>query len=366
MSSSRPQQLNTPSNHGPVVGVMTWFLLAATVCAVIARIATKLAISRRFTSDDFLIFAALGLSIAQGVLVTLQVANGLGRHTDTLSPSQLEHFDKYDYASNLLFILNLCLAKVSVLQMLRIITPIKQHIRMVLGVGLFVLLWSFASEFVAAFQCRLPKPWRVMGNRCIDRTDFWHAYGALNLITETALLAIPLIIVWKIQTPLKRKVVIFMCFASRIVVLAAIVLQIIYQERAKGGNDRTYQMWRVVICAQAVQSLSIVTACIPCLKPFLESLESGMLRVDDLRRRGMNGAYGYGSHNLSNLSSSRWNGKKEKSQLDSNISAGKHYKLPNNISTVVSGNRNEDAERDSDSQKSSARIIKYTRTFSVE
>jgi hypothetical protein len=33
------------------------------------------------------------------------------------------------------------------------------------------------------------------------------------------------------------------------------------------------------------QSLSTVTACIPRLKPFYESLESGMIRSDDMRRR---------------------------------------------------------------------------------
>ncbi|KAI4234235.1 MAG: hypothetical protein LQ349_003911 [Xanthoria aureola] len=382
MSSPAPQQVDSPSNHGPIVGVMTWFLLAATVCAVIARVATKLAISRRFTSDDLLIFAALvraqhsvyfpqllkpfqALSIGQGVVVTLQIGKGLGKHADTLSGPQLDRFDQFDYASNLLFIVNLCLAKVSVLQMLRTITPVKLHVRMVLGVGLFILLWSLASEFVAAFQCSMPRPWQVTGNRCLDRTAFWNAYGFLNLITEAALLLLPLIIVWKIQTKLKKKAVIFLCFASRIVVLGAIVGQLVYQNRAASTNDRTFKMWPVVLMAQTVQSLSIITACVPCLKPFLESLESGMLRTDDLRRRGMNGAYGYGSHNLTNLSA-RSNGKKEKSQIASNASAGKHYKLPNNISTVVSVSRNEDAERDSDSQKSSARIIKYTRTFSVE
>ena len=149
-------------------------------------------------------------------------------------------------------------------------------------------------------------------------------------------------------------------------VLAAIILQLVYQNRAAHTKDRTFKMWPVVLSAQTVQSLSIITACVPCLKPFLESLESGMLRSDDLRRRGLSGAYGYGSHNLTSLSSAKSNGRKEKSQLASNASVGKHYKLSNNISTVVSGNRNEDAERDSDSQKSSARIIKYTRTFTVE
>ena len=111
MSSPAPQQVDSPSNHGPIVGVMTWFLLAATVCAVIARVATKLAISRRFTSDDLLIFAALvraqhsvyfpqllrlfqGLSIGQGVVVTLQIGKGLGKHADTLTAPQLDSFDQ--------------------------------------------------------------------------------------------------------------------------------------------------------------------------------------------------------------------------------------------------------------------------------
>lgn len=111
MSSANAQPVDTPSNHGPIVGVVTWFLLAATVCAVIARILTKLAISRRFTCDDFLIFAALvrewrppflttsaeepqGLSIGQGVTVTQQIANGLGKHAETLSAFQLAKFYK--------------------------------------------------------------------------------------------------------------------------------------------------------------------------------------------------------------------------------------------------------------------------------
>lgn len=149
-------------------------------------------------------------------------------------------------------------------------------------------------------------------------------------------------------------------------VLAATILQLIYLNRAAHTSDATFKAWPVVLGAQMVQSLSIITACIPSLKPFLESLESGMLRSDDLRRRGMGGVYGYGSHNLTNLSTSRSTGKKEKPHLTSNPSAGKHYKLPNNISTVVSMNRNEDPERDSDSQGSASRIIKYTRTFSVE
>lgn len=42
-----------------------------------------------------------------------------------------------------------------------------------------------------------------------------------------------------------------------------------------------------------VQNLSVITACIVYLKPFFESLETGMIRSDNLRRRAGKGTSGY-------------------------------------------------------------------------
>ncbi|KAL8968192.1 MAG: hypothetical protein Q9197_005013 [Variospora fuerteventurae] len=276
------QRVDSPSNHGPIVSILTWFLLAATVLAVVARVTTKMAISKRLTNDDFLIFLALAFSIGQAVAVSLQTSNGLGQHEAALSAFQMDNFYKFDYASNLLFILNLCFAKLSVLQLLRFVTPVKLHLRLVLGAGAFVTLWSIASELASALQCKTPNTWKVIGNQCFDRAAFWNAYGAFNLITEAALLILPLVILWKLQTQAKKKAVIYSCFASRIVNL-----------------------------------------------------------------------------------SSKSNGKKEKSALSSNnLSHHKHFRHLPDVSTVISANHDV-RETDSDSQKSSARIIKYTRTWEV-
>jgi hypothetical protein len=46
------------------------------------------------------------------------------------------------------------------------------------------------------------------------------------------------------------------------------------------------------VCNQVVVAMSIVTAAIPFLKPFLMSLESGFLRADDVNRRTAAGLYG--------------------------------------------------------------------------
>ena len=59
MSANSHYSIATPDDYGPVINIITWFLLVTTTLAVIARIATKLAISRRIDADDYVTFVAL-------------------------------------------------------------------------------------------------------------------------------------------------------------------------------------------------------------------------------------------------------------------------------------------------------------------
>lgn len=44
--------------------------------------------------------------------------------------------------------------------------------------------------------------------------------------------------------------------------------------------------WKVVVCSQCIQCLSILPVCLLHLKQFLDSLESGFIGIDDLARQG--------------------------------------------------------------------------------
>ena len=68
-------------------------------------------------------------------------------------------------------------------------------------------------------------------------------------------------------------------------VISACIAQIIYTARGVGKGDPTFDLWPATICAQVTQSISLTTACIPYLQPFLLSLESGFLWGDDFRRQ---------------------------------------------------------------------------------
>lgn len=54
---------------------------------------------------------------------------------------------------------------------------------------------------------------------------------------------------------------------------------------ANRSNDPTFDLWPSVFCAQITQTVGIITACLLQLKPFLKSLDSGLLHNDDGKRR---------------------------------------------------------------------------------
>lgn len=45
---------------------------------------------------------------------------------------------------------------------------------------------------------------------------FWNSFGVINVITEGILVMLPVLIVWNLQMPLLRKLLIIWCFAVRI------------------------------------------------------------------------------------------------------------------------------------------------------
>ncbi len=68
-------------------------------------------------------------------------------------------------------------------------------------------------------------------------------------------------------------------------VVIACVAQMVYTVQVAGERDLTFDLWPSTICMEIVQCVSLTTACIPYLQPFLSSLESGFLRGDDYRRQ---------------------------------------------------------------------------------
>lgn len=201
------------------------------------------------------------------------------------------------------------------------------------------------------------------------------------------------------------------CSFFRVIGGAAAQIFYLQHDFATNDGDVTSHIWRSVLCSEVVVFLSFFTACIPYLKPLIEAMESGMIRGDDLRRRGVDPeTYGGGRSNngKSSRGGSRWgrmltgggskNGSKmvstKKAMRMDNFSSnssrslsmpgalsphsGKHNTnttisagLPRTHSNHHIGHKSmhktdiHGADDDGDSQSSQSKIIKKTMTFNI-
>ena len=97
--------------------------------------------------------------------------NGLGSPIQTLSGDQLNRFQRYSYATDVLYVLNLGLTKMAVLLLIHNVTPVKgQKFAVSVVIG-FIALWTFAGTFALLFQCHVAQTWQFINNQCIDRVS---------------------------------------------------------------------------------------------------------------------------------------------------------------------------------------------------
>jgi hypothetical protein len=104
----------------------------------------------------------IGLS-ATAIVLSFE---GLG----TAGPLMLDQIDlliKGYYASEILYVAAIGLAKLSILFLFYNVVAMQRTIRrIVMAFGILVSAWTIASVMATAFQCELPRPWDITSLKC--------------------------------------------------------------------------------------------------------------------------------------------------------------------------------------------------------
>ncbi len=114
-----------------------------------------------------------------------------------------------------------------------------------------------------------------------------------------------------------------------------------------------------MLWTEIVQCVSLISACVPYLKPFLEALETGMIRADGGKttRKGLDVSGSSDSHGYQKHSSRKKSRDPEAVQHD-NIALGNFHPGDKQTQTATISARSRGAESDGDSQSSESKIIK--------
>ncbi|KAK5457210.1 hypothetical protein LTS15_004991 [Exophiala xenobiotica] len=264
---------------GPVVNLVSWVALATLCLAVITVLISKLVVLRRLMWADSIITTAMLFSIGFTIAINNQVDNGLGSVLSSISQEEYEGFQKAGYAWNILYIWSLALGKLSTLSLLIALAPNKSYHRMPMrAVGGIIIVWAFASVFASAFQCDLPHPYLITTAKCFSQTSFWDAFGVIDIITDVAIMAMPIFLVYNLQLVTKKKIAVCFAFSFRIGAVICTVWRLTEIHRFfDRGTDVTFHSWIPTIATILEIFFSVFSACVPHLRPFMDSIQAGYL-----------------------------------------------------------------------------------------
>ncbi|KAI1274446.1 hypothetical protein F5Y07DRAFT_214129 [Xylaria sp. FL0933] len=267
-------------DQGSILQILLWFLFIVAVLSVGARLGTKYYMTRKLAWDDWILLAAQSAYLAQCVSISLGVSQGLGEPISSLSQEAIEKLLQAEYASFVFQLSALALIKWSISISIQQLSPSATHQRLDWVLRLAVGVWVLSAVLTSLFQCAFPAPWDyIHGSHCINRRAWWAYVAVGNIGTEFFIVALYCLIIGSLRMSLLRRSMVLLIFSTRLIIIGIALAQLAVFLDVFPSLDLTKDLWLPTILNQAILSASVVTACGPYLRPFMESLESGIARV---------------------------------------------------------------------------------------
>ncbi|KUJ21268.1 uncharacterized protein LY89DRAFT_577423, partial [Mollisia scopiformis] len=183
-----------------------------------------------------------------------------------------------EWLGELVYVLLITIVKCSVLSMYRRIFPTRvvQLGTMVLGV--IVAMWFLATTLAFIFQCfPVSKAWNpaITTGSCIDKEKFFLGNSIPNILTDLAILCLPVYEVYHLQIIKARKIgLLFVFLLGGLVVIISIVRLKVLIDIAREGlaADYTVEINGANIWTVVEPSIGMVSASLPTLRPAIAIL----------------------------------------------------------------------------------------------
>ncbi|KAH7418835.1 hypothetical protein BKA64DRAFT_763598, partial [Cadophora sp. MPI-SDFR-AT-0126] len=234
--------------------------------------------------DCFILLAYLPISereisIPEGFAV---IHYGLGVHADALDFDQLIAVGKGLLAFECIYVTTVALTKVSLLLMYYRIFPIDSMRISCWILGTLSVCWCISIIMVSIFQCTpIAKAWNLtIPGHCINLKGSFIGNAVPNILTDVAILGLPMPHVWRLHTTLIQR-----CQLSAVFLLGSFTdkLSLIYLPVLSSQIYRFTTLFEFVpsdftgtlakACTWVIveSSAGIISACLPTLAPLLRS-----------------------------------------------------------------------------------------------
>ncbi|KAI9725607.1 MAG: hypothetical protein M1834_009762 [Cirrosporium novae-zelandiae] len=300
----------TSGNRGPAVFVVTVALFAVATVFVFLRMLSRIRVVRRVSYDDYFMVLAwmLGFGIAFSICYGTSV--GLGRHEVDVRPEWESSLKKSEFAFSVLYNPALMATKTSILIFYLTLAKQQKNFRWLVITTLAVVnVAGLALTFLNIFQCR---PFNAVfladrpnDAKCTDIVTLYLSSAPVNIITDLAILFLPMPVLTGMNLPRKQKIILLVTFSFGFFSCCVDVVRIAYlQQAALGRLQKSSGNGSKIIASHDFSwyaslsfswssveiSVGIICACVPGLKPLVAKILPNMLKDSRDYSRGSQSA----------------------------------------------------------------------------
>ncbi|MCJ1377479.1 hypothetical protein MMC17_000574 [Xylographa soralifera] len=267
------------ATQGPKLDIITIVCFSLAVVAVCLRFLSRAVIKASFWWDDFVILLALVLALGPFALTLYLVSHNFGQHAEVAGVPSVLTFYKCLYAFEILYPLPIAATKFSILfYYSRIFQVPSFQLPLYLVAGL-IGCWVIYVEGAAIFSCvPVNAMWDpTITGRCINIHSFFIGIAVPNVVTDIALLTMPLPYMWRLQVAWPKKIAVILVFmlGGFVAVVSIIRLTVLLNLT---NEDVTWTYVPTCIWTNIEVHIGIVSASVPALWPLLRALATGSVR----------------------------------------------------------------------------------------
>ncbi|KAF5596072.1 uncharacterized protein FSUBG_8982 [Fusarium subglutinans] len=231
--------------------------------------------------DDVTAVVALACIFGCGSSMVAMTHYGLGRHIYILSPQQIKLYLRCFWLSILFYTYALFAIKLTFLIHYYRIMSISNMRWLYLGALGFIIVWGTFQGIGVFFFCTpIQAFWDsdVKGRCMLSQPTMWLISSIVHIVTDFAIIVMPLPIIWKLQLPQPQKIYLTGIFGLGTLTLAIAILRLQWLDPVA---DMTW--WNVTAASWSMAEIvsGITCACLPTFKPLLVGIKNWFPQSND-------------------------------------------------------------------------------------
>ncbi|KAG8676122.1 hypothetical protein FPOAC2_02205 [Fusarium poae] len=306
---SNPQENASATILGSTVSIVT---LATIV--VLARLYVRVFIIRGTGWDDAFMILTMALNWAGEGAIIASVVYGAGQHIGDVDPAVFQKGMKLNFISQPIFLIAICVVKLSVGFALLRIASTKFYRWLICGIMIFMSIYTIGCFFTVVLQCTDLRalwdplvPMQCWDQRTLQSLSYTNA--ALNILTDLFFaVIIPTPMLWNLNVHFRTRITLLAILGLGVFACAAAIVKVGYVTNYGKVGDWLWDSRNISIWTVVELNVGVIGGSLPCLKPLFRRF-LGTYYGKDSKKTPTTGNTGYGRGTLrsaTGISAKNW------------------------------------------------------------